>query len=132
MENFKITTNNQGGFLVKADSERFGKQAIVFEGITYKECLKFVASINEQEAIKLDRTAEERTSIDGFGKMEGVYAKDLMVGEVFVKRNCLICTITNIVNRAKTTLIEYVYTNGNKDKTTYSNDSVIALRENLR
>jgi hypothetical protein len=41
-KNFKIYATENGSFIVKADSKRFGKQAIVFEGISAKECVSWM------------------------------------------------------------------------------------------
>ena len=41
--NFKIKpVNNQSSFLVYSDSERFGKNAIVYQNTSYEECLKYI------------------------------------------------------------------------------------------
>lgn len=39
--NFKIQPT-ENGFLVRSDSERFGKNEIVFQGISYDECLQYI------------------------------------------------------------------------------------------
>ena len=42
--NFKIQSlPNNGGFVVRSDSERFGNNEIVFQGISYDECLNYIA-----------------------------------------------------------------------------------------
>lgn len=41
--NFKIQPV-ENGFLVRSDSERFGKNEIVFQGISYDECLQYIDS----------------------------------------------------------------------------------------
>lgn len=41
--NFRIQTCRDGqGFFVRSDSERFGNKAIVFQGISYDECLQYI------------------------------------------------------------------------------------------
>lgn len=41
--NFRIQTGRDGqGFFVRSDSERFGNKAIVFQGISYCECLQYI------------------------------------------------------------------------------------------
>ena len=40
--NFKIYKSETGTFIVRADSKRFGKQAIVFESYNTKDCWKWV------------------------------------------------------------------------------------------
>lgn len=41
--NFKIQPVDNGGFVVRSDSERFGNNEIVYEGISYDECLDYIA-----------------------------------------------------------------------------------------
>lgn len=41
--NFKIQPVDNGGFVVRSDSERFGNNEIVFQGISYDECLGYIA-----------------------------------------------------------------------------------------
>lgn len=41
--NFKIQPVENGGFVVRSDSERFGNNEIVFQGISYDECLNYIA-----------------------------------------------------------------------------------------
>lgn len=41
-KNFRIYVTETGTFVVKADSKRFGKQAIVFEGFDVKSCWKWI------------------------------------------------------------------------------------------
>lgn len=45
-KNFKIQPLGNG-FVVRSDSERFGENEIVFQGINYKECLKYVGEREE-------------------------------------------------------------------------------------
>lgn len=131
MKNFKIVSNGQGGFLVLADSERFGKQAIVFEGLTYTECLQYIGQIDSEAAAKLDRRVPKAATVRTHGKLDGVMAKDLMVGDVFLKRNALISTVTSVRVRQKTTVVEYVYNFGGRDCTVYPNDRAVTMREYL-
>lgn len=42
-KNFRIYKTEQGTFIVKADSKRFGTQAIVFESYTTKACWKWIS-----------------------------------------------------------------------------------------
>lgn len=48
MKNFKLEKTPTGTWVVKADSRRFGQQAIVFESYKMMEC---VAWIKEKEAL---------------------------------------------------------------------------------
>lgn len=41
-KNFHIYATENGTFIVRADSKRFGKQAIVFESFSTKECVNWV------------------------------------------------------------------------------------------
>lgn len=49
MKNFKLEKTLTGTWVVKADSQRFGQQAIVFESYKMSEC---VAWIKEKEEKK--------------------------------------------------------------------------------
>lgn len=129
MENFKIVSNGVGGFLVLADSERFGKQAVMFEGLTYQECLQYVGTHNPEEAKKLDRRVAKSARVKTYGKLDGVFVTDLMVGDKFIKYNGLISTVTSVKVRNKTTVVEYVYNFGKSDSSVYNNDKVVALME---
>ena len=42
MENIKIERTNNGTFVVKADTERFGKQEIMFESFNKDECVQYI------------------------------------------------------------------------------------------
>ena len=42
MKNIKIIRVRKGYWIVKADTKRFGKQEILFEGIRRPECRAFV------------------------------------------------------------------------------------------
>lgn len=41
-KNFRIYATDNNTFIVKADSERFGKQAIVYESYNVKDCWKWI------------------------------------------------------------------------------------------
>lgn len=41
--NFKIQPVDNGGFVVRSDSERFGNNEIVYQGVSYDECLGYIA-----------------------------------------------------------------------------------------
>lgn len=42
--NFKIQPTKDGnGFIVRSDSERFGENAVVFQGLNYQECLQYIS-----------------------------------------------------------------------------------------
>lgn len=41
-KNFRIYKTENNTFIVRADSERFGKQAIVFESYNTKECWQWI------------------------------------------------------------------------------------------
>lgn len=40
--NFKIEKTDNNTYVVRADSDRFGKQAIVFESYSHRECLNWM------------------------------------------------------------------------------------------
>lgn len=42
IENIKFKKNSCGGWLVIGDTERFGKQEILFEGINFEECIQYL------------------------------------------------------------------------------------------
>lgn len=42
MKNFRIYLTDNGTYVVKADSKRFGKQSIVFESFSVKECVSWM------------------------------------------------------------------------------------------
>lgn len=48
MKNFKMEKTSTGTWVVRADSKRFGRKAIVFESYKMMEC---VAWIKEKEAL---------------------------------------------------------------------------------
>lgn len=45
--NFKIQVISENNFVVRSDSERFGKNEITFQGISYVECLKYIEGKGE-------------------------------------------------------------------------------------
>lgn len=42
MTNFRIEALRDNYMIVKADSERFGKQEVMFEGNTFNQCFDFI------------------------------------------------------------------------------------------
>lgn len=51
---YLIVENGNSGYLVKVyNSERYNDGTIVFEGITYKECVEYVARNSKDEAVRL-------------------------------------------------------------------------------
>lgn len=53
MDNFNVEKIATGNFVVKANSERFGEQAIMFQGINRAECLDYIEKHREpQKPIK--------------------------------------------------------------------------------
>lgn|GEM_PF-4474032 len=61
MTNFNITATDNKTYIVKADSDRFGKQAIVFESYKYGECAEYVNN-HGGEVLTLEKAIE---ALDG-------------------------------------------------------------------
>lgn len=67
MKNIKIKEIRQNYYVVVADTERFGAQEIVFEGISFEECAKWVkAHVKEQKkalwAVKVESKVTKNLS----------------------------------------------------------------------
>ena len=61
--NIKVEHRGTRYWVVLGDTERFGEQAILFEGITKKECLQYIARekhlFNEATRLKQSQTLLE-------------------------------------------------------------------------
>ncbi|WP_455618859.1 hypothetical protein [Eisenbergiella sp.] len=42
IKSIKFKRNGCGGWLVIGDTERFGKQEVLYEGVTFEECIKYI------------------------------------------------------------------------------------------
>ena len=88
--NFKIQPVENGGFVVRSDSERFGNNEIVFQGISYDECLNYIAErtdnitphyyvIKDLASWRSDvweqGQAPERSAVERFDTVEEAIAK---------------------------------------------------------
>lgn len=88
--NFKIQPVDNGGFVVRSDSERFGNNEIVFQGISYDECLGYIAErtdnitphyyvIKDLASWRHDvweqGNAPERSAVERFDTVEEAIAK---------------------------------------------------------
>lgn len=49
--NFKIQQLSENNFLVRSDSRKYGKNEIVFQGITYNECLDYIDKNTENNPL---------------------------------------------------------------------------------
>lgn len=61
MKNINIEMTGNGTFVVKADTERFGKQEIMFEGLTREECMAWLEEMMNfiQEHAEQEDTVKE-------------------------------------------------------------------------
>lgn len=82
--NFRIEEVEQSNYLVYSDSERFGKNAIVFQGINYNECLDYIVKNGDipkpsYYIIKDLKTwatpGEERSKLERFSSVEEAIQK---------------------------------------------------------
>ena len=53
MNNFKIEAERPDYMIVRADSKRFGKQEIVFEGNTFNQCFDYIKRETGKERLNL-------------------------------------------------------------------------------
>ena len=53
MKNFRIIASRESYMYVRADSERFGKQEIVFEGNTFNQCFDFIKRETGKDKLNL-------------------------------------------------------------------------------
>jgi len=54
MKNFRIIASRDSYMYVRADSERFGKQEIVFEGNTFNQCFDFIKRETGKDKLNLE------------------------------------------------------------------------------
>lgn len=88
--NFKIQSVDNGGFVVRSDSERFDNNEIVYQGISYDECLNYIAErtdnitphyyvIKDLASWRSDvweqGQAPERSAVERFDTVEEAIAK---------------------------------------------------------
>ena len=53
MKNFRIEALRNNYMVVKADSERFGKQEIMFEGNTFNQCFEYIKRVTGKVKLNL-------------------------------------------------------------------------------
>ena len=51
--NFRIEALRDNYMIVKADSERFGKQEVMFEGNTFTQCFDYIKKITGKDKLQL-------------------------------------------------------------------------------
>jgi len=72
MKNITIVVSNpdraNSSILVKADSDRFGRDAIMFEGISFEECFSYVRRVTGRDHFQLQSYMMVQTYTDYKGK----------------------------------------------------------------
>lgn len=53
MTNFRIEALRDNYMIVKADSERFGKQEVMFEGNTFAQCFNYIKNETGKDTLQL-------------------------------------------------------------------------------
>lgn len=62
-KNFRIYRTENNTFIVRADSKRFGKQAIVFESYSVKDCVKWIYANHYNKDGKLITNARSTNKV---------------------------------------------------------------------
>lgn len=75
MNNFRIEAQRSDYMIVRADSERFGKQEIVFEGNTWNQCFDYIKRETGKERLSLQSLFLYEPIIDREGRSFPWYIK---------------------------------------------------------
>ena len=62
-KNFHIYATENATFIVRADSKRFGKQAIVFESFSTKECISWIYNNYRNKSGKIITNSRYTTAV---------------------------------------------------------------------
>ena len=67
MKNIRIVVTENGTIVVKADTKRFGKDAIMYEGHTFMECCDYIRKSCKTDRFRLESypMVERFTDTDG-------------------------------------------------------------------
>lgn len=68
MKNITIAVTDNRTIVVKADTERFGKGAILYEGYTFMQCCEYVRRICRTNHFKLNSWSGCKTYTDADGR----------------------------------------------------------------
>lgn len=68
MENFRIETTNNNTILVKADSKRFGKDAILYEDRVFMRCFDYIRRITRENHFQIKGLTCEKLFTDTEGR----------------------------------------------------------------
>jgi hypothetical protein len=68
MENFQIVVTDNRTIVVLADSKRYGKNAIVYEGHTFMQCCDYIRRVTRKNHFKMKAYSCTRTFTDTEGR----------------------------------------------------------------
>lgn len=68
MKNIRIMVTDNKTILVKADTERYGKDAIMFEGNTFMQCCDYIRKATKNNHFKLSSYACVKMFTDTEGR----------------------------------------------------------------
>ena len=68
MSNFRIVTKGDNYIIVIADSKRFGKNEVVFEGNTFEQCFDYVKRMLRRERLSLTACLVDGSYTDREGR----------------------------------------------------------------
>lgn len=71
MENIRIAVTSNKTIIVKADSERFGKDAIMFESTKFMECFDYIRRATGKDHFQIKHLATVRPFTDTDGRTMG-------------------------------------------------------------
>lgn len=68
MKNIRIVVTDNRTVVVKADTARFGKDAIMYEGYTFMQCCDYIRRVCKSNHFKLSSYSCVRTFTDADGR----------------------------------------------------------------
>lgn len=68
MKNIRIVATDNRTIVVKADTERYGKNAIMFEGNTFMQCCDYIRRVTKNNHFKLQSFSCVKTFTDTDGR----------------------------------------------------------------